>query len=91
MSVKVIIPLKTAKQIQKINPADQKKISRKLHQLKEEPLLGKPLKGELAGYFSLKAWPLRIIYTFDQTKQVIKIMAIGYRGDIYKNLKQIKL
>ena len=87
MSVKVIIPLKTAKQIQKINPADQKKISRKLHQLADNPHLGKPLQGELVGYFSLRVWPLRIIYTFDQTKQIINIMAIGYRGDIYKNLK----
>ena len=87
MSIKVIIPTKIVKQIKKIHQADQKKVSRKLHQLAKDPYLGKPLQGEMAGYFSLKAWPLRIIYTFDSVNKTIEVNAVGYRGDIYKKLK----
>ena len=73
------------KQLKKIHSADKKKAKKKIAGLVDNPLLGKPLKGKLAGLYSLKAWPLRIIYTFNPKTQTIIIQTIEYRGSVYKN------
>ena len=73
------------KQIKKINSSDKKKVKRRIANLASNPLIGKPLKGKLSGLYSLKAWPLRIIYRFNAQKQVIVIETVEYRGSVYKN------
>lgn len=72
------------KQLKKINPIEKRKAKKKIMNLLSNPLLGKPLKGKLSGLYSLKAWPLRIIYTFDSTKQTLVIQTVEYRGSVYK-------
>lgn len=62
------------KNLSKIPVHDLKKVKKKIESLKSNPLSGKNLKGEFAGLKSLRAWPLRIIY----------IVAIDYRGQVYK-------
>lgn len=48
------------------------------------PLIGKHLKGDHLGEYSLRAWPLRIVYTFKSEKQLVGIVNIDYRGNVYK-------
>jgi len=72
------------KQLRKIAPNDKIKAKKKIETIKSDPLSGKPLKGELTGLRSLKAWPLRIIYIFDPKHKVVKIVTIDYRGSVYK-------
>ena len=72
------------KKLQKINKSDINKIKRKIELLKINPLAGKPLHGEFAGTFTLRAWPLRIIYTFNPKLQQVIIITIDYRGSVYK-------
>jgi len=67
-------------------PTDKQKIvSKKLTILKSDPLLGKPLSGKLKGLSSIRVWPYRIIYEFDQTAKIIKIHRIQHRKEVYKN------
>lgn len=73
------------KQLKKIGSNDQKKAKKKINVLLTFPLAGKPLKGKLTGLYSLKVWPLRIIYTFNPKKQIIIIQTVEYRGSAYKN------
>ncbi|MCX6706284.1 MAG: type II toxin-antitoxin system RelE/ParE family toxin [Candidatus Woesebacteria bacterium] len=73
------------KQLKKIGSNDQKKARKKINGLLTYPLAGKPLKGKLSGLYSLKAWPLRIIYTFNPKNQTITIQTVEYRGGVYKN------
>ncbi len=73
-----------SKQLKGIGAKDLKKVQTKIHFLIDNPLEGKPLQGELKGYRSLRAWPLRIIYTFDSDSQIITIETVDYRGDVYK-------
>ena len=73
----------TIKHIKKINPKDLQKVKKKITNLIKNPLLGKPLHGELEWLYSLKAWPLRIIYTLNTRTQVIEIITIDYRGSVY--------
>jgi addiction module RelE/StbE family toxin len=76
--------LSASKQLKEIGAKDLKKVQRKIRSLIDNPLEGKPLQGELKGYRSLRAWPLRIIYTFDSDSKVITIETVDYRGDVYK-------
>mgnify|MGYP001592909218 CR=1 len=72
------------KQIQKIGSKDKIKAKKKIESLMNNPLSGKPLQGKFKGQRSLRAWPLRIIYTLDQKNNCIVIETIDYRGDVYK-------
>lgn len=73
------------KRLKRIGAKDREKVLRKIPQLKSHPLLGKSLQGSHRGQYSFRAWPLRIIYTFDSVSQIIRIITIDYRGSVYKN------
>lgn len=81
----LILSPSAIKQLKKIGPSDKFKVDRKINSLLANPLAGKAMKGEYFGKRSLKAWPLRIIYSFNSDTQMIQIIAIDYRGDVYKN------
>jgi addiction module RelE/StbE family toxin len=49
-----------------------------------EPGLGKPLSGDFKGFYSLKVWPLRIIYQIDMKNNVIYVTRIGQREGVYR-------
>ncbi len=87
MEFKLILSPTVIKKIKKIGTKDLKKVESKFDQLKTNPFLGQPLQGQLKGLYKLKVWPLRIIYEVDVKNHQIRIVTIGYRGDIYKNLK----
>ncbi len=82
--MEIIYAPSAIKNLSKIPPSDLKKIKKKIEALKSDPLSGKNLKGEFASLKSLRAWPLRIIYIFDNKKDIIKIVAVDYRGQVYK-------
>ena len=80
-----IIEDEALKRLKRIGAKDREKILRKIPQLKNHPLSGKSLQGNHRGQYSLRVWPLRIIYTFDPESQVIRVITIDYRGSVYKN------
>jgi mRNA interferase RelE/StbE len=47
--------------------------------------LGKPLRFELAGRWSARRGPYRIIYTIDDPTRTITVLAIAHRADVYRN------
>lgn len=65
--------------------SEKKKVDRKLKYLKINPFIGKPLTGELKGFFSLKAWPYRILYEFIKGKNIVKVHKIQHRKEVYKH------
>ncbi|OGG28140.1 hypothetical protein A3A64_03135 [Candidatus Gottesmanbacteria bacterium RIFCSPLOWO2_01_FULL_48_11] len=83
--MKVILSPRAKKQYKRIGAKDRPKIARKINLLAKNPLEGKRLEGEYKGEYSLRVWPLRIIYTFNPDQQVIEIEDIDYRGSVYKN------
>jgi len=82
--VKIFYKDEALKQLKRIGPAELKKAKKKILVLVDNPLAGKLLKGELMTKRSVRAWPLRIIYTFDSKNQTILIETIDYRGSVYK-------
>jgi len=62
----------------------RKKISDRIDKLKESPeIQGKPLLGELEGYYSVRAvgQRYRIIYAIEQAQVTVIIVALGIRKD----------
>ena len=62
---------------------ENKKILKKFNLLKDYPLSGKLLKGDFAGFYSLRAWPYRIIYTIEKSKTIV-IHRVEHRQGVYK-------
>lgn len=62
----------------------RQKISDRIDKLKESPeMQGKPLIGELDGYYSVRAvgQRYRIIYTIEQTQVTVMIVVLGIQKD----------
>jgi mRNA-degrading endonuclease RelE of RelBE toxin-antitoxin system len=45
--------------------------------------LGKPLMLEHEGRFSARRGPYRIIYELEEDQQLVRVVAIGHRRDVY--------
>jgi len=80
----VTITPKARKQLSRLPKDKQFQIDRKIPFLRDNPLLGKMLEGELAGYRSVRVWPYRIIYRFYPKQQVVEILHIEHRQGVYK-------
>lgn len=72
------------KKLKKTGNKDKPKVKKKIGLLSKNPLVGKQLAGKFKGLYSLRAWPLRVIYSYDEKRRVVTIETIGYRGDVYK-------
>ena len=83
---KINFSKEATKKLNKLSSREKSKIFKKLDKLTLNPYLGKPLQGKLKGKFSLRVWPLRVIYTVDFKSQNIIIVTLGHRGDVYKQL-----
>ncbi len=42
------------------------------------------LYGEWDGFYRLRIGKIRVLFSVDEEKEIIRVHAIGYRGDIYK-------
>lgn len=82
--MQIVLSKKAQKNYKKIPKIEQKKIKEKLVALKRNPLIGKKLDAEYADFRSLRAWPYRIIYHINKSKQQIEIAAILHRQGAYK-------
>ena len=80
---KVRISAKAEKEIKKIAHPHQKAIILALSEIKEDPLLGKPLTRELTGRFTYRVGVYRIIYIVNKKDSVIDILTAGHRAIVY--------
>ncbi len=53
-------------------------------EIRDNPLIGKPLTKELTKRFSYKIGSYRIIYLINIKDKVVTITSAGHRGTIYK-------
>jgi mRNA interferase RelE/StbE len=54
-----------------------------LEALASDPLLGKPLVGELKGLRSYRVWPYRILYEIRKRELIVLVVRIGHRQGVY--------
>ena len=81
--------------ILKLNRSAKKQLDKlplKLHQrvikafvfIKENPLSGPKLSGELSDYHKFRIGDYRIVYKFDSGKGVIEVVKVERRGGVYR-------
>lgn len=82
---KLRISKRAENEIKKISQPHQEAIIIALLEIKEEPLLGRPLMRELTGQFSFRVGAYRIIYKVNKKDKNIDILSAGHRATVYKN------
>jgi len=53
-------------------------------EIKDDPLIGKPLGKELSGKYSYKVSVFRIIYKVNENDKIITIITAGHRATVYR-------
>lgn len=81
---KVLLKRNAEKELNKIPGLFKDRIVKALFQLQEDPFFGKPLLGKLHGFYSLRVWPYRIIYTIYKKELVVFVVAVAHRQKAYK-------
>lgn len=77
------VPHDVANLLRGLHPSLKQRLKRALHTLQSDPLVGKPLREELAGLRSYRVSRFRIIYRVAD-KTTIDLIAVGPRKNIYE-------
>jgi len=75
------------KQLKKISKIDSIKVLRKIRILEDFSVKSnnlKKLKGTKKLFYRLRIGNISVIFEVENNKNIIWIVAVGYRGDIYK-------
>lgn len=76
-----------SKDLEKLARSDRQlfeRVDAALTRLGEEPTVGKPLQGPLAGLRSLRVGDLRIVYRHDAAQRLILVLDIARRNKAYR-------
>ncbi len=60
------------------------RINNSFDRLKNNPILGIKLKGELAHYYKLRVGDYRVVYKFNPKTSTLSILKIEHRQGVYK-------
>lgn len=80
---KIKLTAKAERELKKLSKEDRLSIGEIIEELKEDPLIGKPLDRELIRKFSFRVGVLRIIYKVNQQDKVVDILSAAHRGIVY--------
>lgn len=71
------------KSLAKLPKKDQYRVTLALAGLSVDPFIGKKLQGEYKGYYSIRVWPYRIVYTIVKQELMVIVVAVGHRQGVY--------
>lgn len=78
------IPHKVDRKVSRLPLNIQNRIDDVFNKLKENPIAGVKLKGELGNYYKYRLGDYRIIYRFDRKKSLLEIVKIEHRQGVYR-------
>lgn len=84
---KVKLTKEAVKFIEKCDSNTKKRIKEALERIAHSPFVGKDikkLKDKFPPLYKYRVGDIRIIYQIQKEEEVILIVTIGYRGDVYK-------
>ena len=84
---KVIVHHRAVKYLKKLPEPSKTRIKNALKQLEQTPLRYPGIKamlGEWVGYHRIRVGSWRIIFWYDEDKDIVYVDHIGPRGDVYK-------
>lgn len=80
----LVITNRVNKQLSKLPKRIQSKVLMTLIALKQNPLAGVKLSGDLAGSYKKRLGDYRIIYDFHGKESVVVVLKIEHRQGVYK-------
>lgn len=80
----LVITSKADKQISKLPRKMQLKVLSTLTALKQNPLSGIRLSGELSGSYKKRLGDYRIVYDFHSKESIVVILKVEHRQGVYK-------
>ncbi len=84
---KVLVFKKVLKWVEKQKDMEVERMFWKvIKKLKAFPEAGKRLHGPLKGKLSMREGKIRVIYEIHKKKRVVKVLAIGFRKKVYRNV-----
>ena len=81
---KIIFDNSAANFFRKLDKVESGRIGKKIDSLKENPKIGIPLTGNLAGLWKLRIGDYRAIYQIKNEELIILILRLGHRKNIYE-------
>ena len=81
---RVIVPEKVRKKIHKLPQFIQYRLPQALLEIKNNPLVGTKLHGELDTYHKLRIGDYRMVYSFNSKTSTIVVLKIEHRQGVYR-------
>lgn len=75
---------KAEKSIKRFPQHIRERLALALISIKENPLSGSKLSGELDGYHKFRIGDYRIVYKFDPKESLVEVVKIERRGGVYR-------
>lgn len=75
--------------VRHLPPIVKPAIKAMIERLAEQPQLGKTLREELAGYWSLRFQRWRVIYVIQEEERTVEIHLVEKRTSVYETLKSL--
>ena len=78
---------RASRELEKIahrEPELYRRFARALDDLGQDPFQGKPLKGELKGFWSYRVGSYRVVYRIYRDKLLVVVIDIGHRREVYR-------
>lgn len=72
------------KELAKLPRDMERRVRASFGAIAENPLLGKPLKGTLAGAYSVYIWPYRIVSAPFHKEKTVIVLRVRHRKDAYR-------
>lgn len=80
----LVITERVDKQLAKLPKRIQLRVARALVGLKENPLKGAKLSGDISGSYKLRLGDYRIVYDFHVKESIVVILKMEHRQGVYK-------
>ncbi|HUI28049.1 MAG TPA: type II toxin-antitoxin system RelE/ParE family toxin [Candidatus Kryptonia bacterium] len=82
------VPPHVADVIRRLPPDVKHSVKQAIRALAQDPQIGAPLVGDLAGFWKYRVRRFRIVYQVDRPRRALRIVAVGHRSLIYDELSQ---
>lgn len=80
---KIKLTSKARRQLKNLSKQQRISVGEILEDIKDNPLIGKPLERELAGKFSYRTGLYRVLYKINLQDEVVTILSARHRGIAY--------
>lgn len=84
----VVMTKRARKEYDRLPSRDRERIENVIDELQWSPFAGKKLSGDHEGYWSVRAWPYRVIYSIHKEIITVTVVSIGHRKDVYEKLRR---